>query len=91
MPETCSVNAVCNNQNYALMKTQTFTVTLTFSDDIKWSQAKQITENIADSLKHTVDTSGICPDDVDYFTEKIEVTNNDLLNNFKVVIDLLKL
>lgn len=57
------------------MKTQTFTVTLTFSEKVSSDDdIKKIAENIANSLEHTADTAGISPDDADYYTTKIEVT-----------------
>lgn len=57
------------------MKTQTFTVTLTFSEKVSSDDdIKKIAENIANSLEHTADIAGISPDDADYYTTKIEVT-----------------
>ncbi len=57
------------------MKTQSFTVTLTFSNKITSDDdIKEITRNIADALKHSADTYGLAPESADGFTTVIEVT-----------------
>lgn len=58
------------------MKKHTFTVTLTFSEDVSDHKViNHIGETIAGSLKHTADTLGILGDDVEGYTKKIEVTH----------------
>jgi len=57
------------------MKTQTFTVTLTFSEKMASDEdIKEIARNIADSLSHTAHTAGLAPDGADGYTTVIEVT-----------------
>ena len=62
------------------MKTQSFTVTLTFSDKITSDEdVATITQNILNSLVHTANTSGISPDEGDSYTTRIEVEPQFLL------------
>lgn len=57
------------------MKTQTFTVKLTFSEKMTSDEdIKEIAQNIAESLKHTSHTAGLAPDGADGYTTEIEVT-----------------
>lgn len=57
------------------MKTQTFTVKLTFSEKMTSDEdIKEIAQNIADAIKHAADTSGIAPEEADGYTTEIEVT-----------------
>jgi hypothetical protein len=63
------------------MKTINFVVTLTFSGSIATDDdsLKEIAQNIASSIKHTADTSGIAPEGCDEYTTNVEVSNNGLI------------
>lgn len=58
-----------------MSKTQTFTVTLTFSEKVTSDEdVAIITHNIALGLQDVADHQGLSPDDAEYYTTKIEVT-----------------
>ena len=55
------------------MNKQTLKVELEFSGDLTQAQHDQIVQNVLDSLKHTVDTVGLVPDDAEEITDRIIV------------------
>jgi len=69
------------------MKKHTFTVTLTLSDKVSDDDAiKEMAFKIADALRHECDSgNGLAPELSDSFTEKIEVSNQFLLEATTVV------
>jgi hypothetical protein len=69
------------------MKKHTFTVTLTLSDKVSDDDAiKEMAYKIADALRHECDSgNGLAPNLSDSFTEKIEVSNQFLLEATTVV------
>jgi hypothetical protein len=71
------------------MKTQTFTVTLTFSGKVTSDdEIKETAFKIADALRHECDSgNGLAPELSDSFTEKIEVSNQ-FLPEATTVVDM---
>lgn len=69
-----------------MSKTQTFSVTLTFSDKITSDEdIKIITDNIAKGLQDVANHLGLAPDESDFYTTKIEVTPQ-FLPEAKIII-----
>ena len=48
-------------------------ITLRFSDPLTPEIKQQAAQNVLEGLKHTADTAGIVPNDVDGYTKQIEV------------------
>lgn len=57
-----------------MSRTEKFIVELEFDSKVTSDEdLGTIAQNIADSIKHIAGTSGISPDDADYYTQKIYV------------------
>lgn len=57
------------------MKTLRFTVAITMSGKVSSDDdfIKEMAKNIAESIKHTADTSGITPDGCDEYAAQVDV------------------
>jgi len=72
------------------MKKVKFTVTLTFSENVKESDISEMSRKIADSLRHECDSgNGLAPELSEAFTEKIEVTPATKIKGAKVTDTIL--
>lgn len=71
------------------MKTVALTVWITFSGEIEENaeNLKELSNNIAESLKHTADTSGLSPQGCDEYVKEIAVSHSGTeLTNIKIGI-----
>ncbi len=70
------------------MKTISFTVNLTFDEDItKLSSMKKVLNNVYDAFVHQYESgNGLAPDDTFALTEEIEIIENstDLIACYKI-------
>jgi hypothetical protein len=73
------------------MKTQTFTVTLTFSGKVTSDdEIKETAFKIADALRHECDSgNGLAPEDSDSYTKEI-IVSHDFVPEASTVVDLSK-